>query len=164
MLFPPPAALLPLFNYFEASWLGHYIRDSLWLFAAIESVHLLALAAMGGAVLVVDLRLAGFFLKSQPVSGVARDAQPWLIGALIVILTSGFLLLIDEPLRCYYSDAFWVKMTFLGLAIVFTFTVRLWVTRSGERRLAPVWLKLVGIVSILLWSGVGMGGRAIAFF
>ena len=40
----------------------HAIRDSLWQFAAIEAVHLLALAMIGGAVLIVDLRLLGWTL------------------------------------------------------------------------------------------------------
>ena len=34
----------------------------------IESVHLLALAVIGGAVLVVDLRLLGFGLRHQRLS------------------------------------------------------------------------------------------------
>jgi hypothetical protein len=156
--------LLPLFNYFDTLWLGHQIRDSAWLFAAIESVHLLGLAIIGGAVLTVDLRMAGILFKRQPLREVARDAQPWLVIGLSIMLTTGVLLMIDEPLRCYYSPAFWAKMIFLAAAILFTFTVRHKVARTDQTRLAPIWFRVVGFASILLWSGVGIGGRGIAFY
>ena len=43
----------------EAFWLGQLIVGSQWLFPVIESVHLLALATLGGSVLIVDMRLLG---------------------------------------------------------------------------------------------------------
>jgi hypothetical protein len=54
-------------------------------------------------------------------------------------------------------------MTSLFLAIVFTFTIQRRVILAGETRLRPVWSKVVAVVSILLWSGVGIGGRWIGF-
>ena len=42
----------------------------------------------------------------------------------MVMLPSGILLFLSESIKCYYSSAFWMKMTFLLLAIAFTFTVR----------------------------------------
>jgi hypothetical protein len=59
------------------------IRNSKWLFPVIESVHLLGLALIGGAVLMLDLRLLNLGLRRQPVRQVAADAQPWLIGSLV---------------------------------------------------------------------------------
>ena len=50
------------------------ISSSTWAFAVIESVHLLALSVIGGAVLMVDLRLLGFGLRRQRIADVARDA------------------------------------------------------------------------------------------
>ena len=73
-------SLLTFFEWCEGSAVGHAIRSSQWLFPVIESVHLLGLALMGGAVLVVDMRLFGLGLRRQPVAQLARDAQPWLIG------------------------------------------------------------------------------------
>ena len=153
--------VLELFKTIENSGLGKAIRDSKCLFPVIEAFHLLGLAVIGGAVLIVDLRLLGFVLREQPVSQIARDAQPWLIGSLIVMLVSGSLLFSSEATKCYYHDAFWVKMSSLALAILFTFTVRRKVTQAKE--LAPMWSKLVAVVSVALWSGVGIGGRWIGF-
>ena len=136
---------------------------SSWAFAVIESFHLLALSVIGGAVLIVDLRLLGLGLRTQPIADVARDARPWLVGSLIVMLVTGVGLFLSEPMKCYASTAFAVKMTCLALALVFTFTVRMKVTMADEGRVRPAWLKLVALVSLALWFGVGASGRWIGF-
>jgi hypothetical protein len=155
--------LYPFFEWCEASTIGNGIRNSLWAFAAIESVHLLALAAIGGAVLMVDMRLLGLGLRRQPIAEVARNAYPWFVGSLIVMIVTGVALFLSEAVKCYYSTPFWVKMSSLALAITFSFTVRRKVTLADESRVRPIWHKVVAIVSLLLWFGVGAGGRWIGF-
>ena len=155
--------LLPYFQALESSSIGQAIRDSVWLFPFIEAFHLLALAVIGGAVLLVDFRLLGLGLKRQPVAVLAKDAQPWLVGSLLIMLTSGVLLFLSESIKCYYSFAFWTKMTALALAILFTFTIRRRVTLADEVRVGPVWSRVVAAISILLWATVGWGGRWIGF-
>jgi hypothetical protein len=155
--------LLNLFEWCEATALGQAVKTSAWAFAVTESIHLLALAAIGGAVLVVDLRLLGFGLRNQRVADVARDAHPWMVGSLIVMLLTGVTLFMSEAIKCYYSTPFWVKMTSLALALLFTFTIRRKVTLAEEGRVRPVVYKLVALVSLALWFGVGAGGRWIGF-
>ena len=155
--------MLPLFQAIEASAVGQLIKNSKWAFAAIESIHLLALAVIGGAVLVVDLRLLGLGLRRQPVAEIARDAFPVLVASLIVMIVTGIGLFVSESIKCYYSTPFWVKMTSLSLAILFTFTIRRKVTMSEEAGVPPIWMKLVALVSLTLWFGVGAGGRWIGF-
>jgi putative flippase GtrA len=156
-------SLLPFFTWCEKSAIGESIRNSQWLFPVIESVHLLALVLIAGAVLVVDMRLFGLGLRRQPVAQLARDAQPWLIGGLTVMLSTGILLFLAEAIKCYYSPAFAVKMTSLLLALIFTFTVHRKVVLAVESRVGPIWSRVVAVVSVTLWSGVGMGGRWIGF-
>src|SRR5438552_3191345 len=152
-------SLLPFFQWCEKTPVGEAIRSSLWLFPVVETFHLLALAVIGGAILIVDLRLFGFGLRRQAAASVARDAEPWLIGSLMVMLPTGILLFLSESIKCYYSAAFRVKMISLLLAIVFTFTVRRKVALTEERRVRPLVSKLVALVSLTLWSTVGAGGR-----
>jgi len=156
-------SLLPFFTWCEQTAIGEAIRSSQWLFPVIESVHLLGLVVIAGAVLVVDMRLLGLGLRQQPVAQLARDARPWMIGSLIVMLTTGILLFLAEATKCYYSPAFAVKMISLLLAITFTFTVRRKVALADEGRVGPLWSRLVAVVSVALWSGVGIGGRWIGF-
>src|SRR5579864_4449474 len=110
-------SLLGFFQWCEQSGIGEAIRKSSWLFPVIEAIHLLGLGVIGGAVLVIDLRLLGLGLRRQPVAQVTRDAQPWLVGSLIVMIATGSLLFLSEAIKCYYHPAFWVKMTSLLLAI-----------------------------------------------
>ena len=156
--------LLAFFKWCEASWLGKGISGSVYLFPVVEAVHLLGLAVMGGAVLIVDLRLAGLGLRNEAISRVAKDAEPWLIASLVVMLVSGFMLMTSEAMRCYYNLAYWIKMWSLLLAMIFTFTVRRRVAMADANSVRPVWAKLVALISVLLWSGVGFGGRGIGFY
>ena len=155
--------LLPFFQWCESTALGTAIRMSPWAFAVIESVHLLGLAVIGGAVLLVDLRMLGFGLTNQRIAELARAVFPWLVGSLVVMLLTGVALFLSEPLKCYDSRAFWVKMISLGLAMLFTLTIRRRVTLADETRVRPIWFKLVALVSLALWFGVGGGGRWIGF-
>jgi hypothetical protein len=156
--------MLALFQWIERSALGTSVNESLYAFALIESVHLLALAVIGGAVLIVDLRLLGFGLKRLPVSQVARAAQPWLIGSLIAIIVTGFPLFASLAAGKYYvNEAFWYKMYFLAAATIFTFTVRQRIAMGDEVRATSAVGKLTAVASLVMWSGVGVMGRAIGF-
>ena len=146
-----------------ASAVGQAISGSTWAFAVIESAHLLALALIGGAVLMVDLRLLGLGLRSQSVQEVAKDAWPWFVGSWTAMIVTGLLLFVSEPLKLYYSTAFFWKMVFLLLGTIFAVTVRRSVALADEGRVSPVVMKLVGLISLALWFGVGAGGRWIGF-
>lgn len=156
-------SLLPFFQWCETTALGSAIRRSLWLFPVIESVHLIGLAVLGGALLVLDLRLLGLGLRRQPVAQLARDAQPWLVGSILVMLGSGISLFLSESVKCYYSQPFWIKMTALPPAILFTFTVRRSVAMADEAAAKPLVCKLVALVSLALWFTVAAAGRWIGF-
>ena len=153
--------LLPFFEWCEASFIGQTIRESLWLFPVIEAVHLLGLAAMGGALLIVDLRLLGVGLR-QPIPEIAREARRWLLWSLAAMLLTGTALFLSESVKCYWNPSFWVKMTTLPVAIVFTFAVR---EQIAKRATADAtWrTRVVALVSIALWFTVAAAGRWIGF-
>ena len=156
--------LVPIFHGLEGSALGTSVRQSLWLFPIIECFHLLSLALLGGTVLVVDMRLLGFGLRSQPSADLWRKVQPWLIGALAVSIGTGILMFLSEAIKCYYSPPFWYKMSFLALAAGFTFTAHRKVVQAELGRIPPIVVKVTALVSLLLWFGVGFSGRWIAFY
>ena len=154
--------LLPIFKWFDKSWMGQFIADSRWLFPAIEAVHIVALAVLLGALLVLNLRLLGITFTNKPIAQLARELSVWVFCSLVIILTSGFLLFSSEAIKSYTSVPFQVKMVFLFFAIIFHYTVYSRIT-SADDKIAPAWNKLAAIVSILLWTGVGIGGRGIGF-
>jgi hypothetical protein len=156
-------SLLPFFQWCYQSAIGETIRESIWLFPVIEAFHLLGLGLTVGAVLMVDLRLLGAGLRKQPVAELAAAVQPWLLGSLTLMITSGTLLFLSEAVKCYYSFPFWVKMTSLFLVLLFTFTVRRRVTRTGLASDRPLLGQVTALVSLTLWFGVAWGGRWIGF-
>lgn len=155
--------LLPFFQWCETTALGSTIRTSKWLFPVIESVHLLGLAVLGGLVLLIDLRLLGLGLKKQPVAQLSKDAEPWLVASVIVMLVSGVLLFLSESVKCYYSQPFWVKISAIPLALLFTFTVRRKAARADDADVRRGRSALVAFVSLLLWFAVAAAGRWIGF-
>jgi branched-subunit amino acid transport protein len=153
--------LWQLAQWSEATALGTAIRNSEYAFPMIEFVHLAALAVIGGAVIVVDMRLLGLGLKTVPLPRLAKDAQPYVTASLLVMLVTGIALYTSEATKCYASAAFWIKMISLVLAIVFTYTIRKRTTRAADLQ---AWAgKTVAVVSLLLWFGVAWGGRWIGF-
>ena len=156
-----------LFHYFKVVndlQVSKDIGTSVWIFPIVQAFHLVALAIFAGAVLVVDLRLMGRGLKDRPLRQVTRDAQPWLIWGFVGLLATGIPQLMQNALREYYSIFFWIKMDFLGLALIWMFTVRRTTTQGDETQMGAFRLKAVGLVSILLWLGVAVPARLIGLF
>ena len=156
-------SLLPFFEWCYQTPIGETIRNSTWLFPLIEAFHLLGLGFAAGAVLIVDLRLLGVGLSRQRVAQLSADAQPWLLGSLTLMFASGIPLFLSESTKAYYSFAFWVKMTSLFLALIFTFTVRRHMTRTDPTPDHPLPARLTALTSLGLWFGVAWGGRWIGF-
>jgi uncharacterized membrane protein YhdT len=155
--------LLPFFSWCEHSRIGQTIQGSVWLFPVIESIHLVGLGVIAGAVLIVDMRLLSIGLRSQSAEEVAANARPWMIASLGLMVASGTLLFLSEATKCYYSFPFWFKMSSLALAIVFTFTLKSRVIRQKLDQRYPLLGKATAIVSLGLWFGVAWGGRWIGF-
>jgi hypothetical protein len=155
--------LLPIFKWFDASAMGLWVRDSRWIFPAIEAVHIVALALLFGAILMLNLRLMGLILTNKPMSQLARDLSPWVLCSLIIILATGTLLFASEALKAYASVPFQVKIVLLFAAMLFHYSVFSKVTKSDFADVHKVWSKLAAVVSILLWLGVGVAGRGIGF-
>ena len=156
-------SLLPFFQWCYQTAIGEAVRESTWLFPLIEAFHLIGLGLTAGAVLIVDLRLLGVGLSRQPVAQLSESVEPWLLGSLTLMFASGIPLFLSESIKCYYSFAFWVKMTSLLLALVFTFTVRRRVTRPDLTSEPPLPNRVTALISLGLWFGVAWGGRWIGF-
>lgn len=140
------------------------IRESVWFYTVDQAFHLVALGIFAGAVLVVDLRLLGRGMSDQPLAKVAKDAEPWFIGAFLALLVTGIPQLMSNAMRQYFSEFFWMKMEFMVVALIFTFTLRRRVAMAEEGRINPIWLKLVGLASIGLWLAVAIPARLIGLF
>ena len=155
--------LLPFFQWTDRTWLSAAINGSKWLFPAIEAVHIVALCLLFGAIVLLDLRLFGLAFRNRPVRDLADELAPWTLCSLIIILVTGVLLFASEAMKSYVSLPFRFKMVFLVAAILFHYTIYRQVTTVAIDQ-EPPWGKLAATVSLVLWFGVGWGGRGIGFF
>ena len=152
--------LYSLCQQLEATPIGEGIKNSTWLFPAIEAVHLIALALLGGSLLMLDLRLIGVGLTGQPTSAVERSTRPWLIGAILTMVTTGMLIGFSEALKLLDRKAFAVKMIALAAALIFTFAIR---NPRARRDVGGAPAKAIALVSLGLWLTVALAGRWIGF-
>ena len=130
-----------------------------WVVGAL-AVAFLASGAAGLIHEVVWVRLLGFVFRSRPIAELASAAAPWQRRSLALAIATGSLLFLSEPMKLYYSEPFWIKISCLALVVVFDFTLRKRAARGDASRLGA---RLAGLVSLALWSGVAWGGRWIGF-
>jgi len=159
--------MLPFCKWLEQTSVGASIRDSLWLFPVIETLHLLGMAALVGTVVVFDLRLLGWMLRRQRVSDLAGRLLPWSWLGFAVQVVTGALLFSSEAVKVYPNPAFRLKMLLIFLAgvhaLIFHGTVYRNVAAWDDSEAMPAGAKVAGLVSILLWIAIVAAGRFIGF-
>jgi len=143
-----------------------WMRLAGWLIPTVQTVHILALAALMGSAVLLDMKLAGVMARTDAGATLVRRYLPVLWGALAVLFVSGFTLLWAEPERVLSKTIFWVKMSLVLLAFLLTFLLRkrlLDREAAGEPVPAGRFDKAFGWIALLIWI-VALGcGRWIAY-
>jgi len=129
-------------------------------FPTVEIVHMIGIVFLVGSAALVDFRLLGWRLAHTPVWEIASDLAPWTTTGLVLVLITGPLLLATDPDRYYLATQFRFKMACLLLALVFDLAVGRRV-RAERSTATPGLQRFAGLVSLVLWSCVVLGGRAI---
>lgn len=161
------APLLNFCQWLQDTAFSTGIRESLWLFPAIETIHVLALAVSIGTIALVDLRLVGVALKKQPISEVSKQLLPWALGGFALMFITGILLFASLPMKCYASVFFRIKMVLLLLAganaLFYQFSFFPHMGEWDELPAPPVPVRIIGGLSLVLWIGVVTAGRNMAY-
>jgi hypothetical protein len=159
--------MLEFCQWLDQTAVGSTIRQSLWLFPAIETVHLLGMAALVGTITVLDLRLLGWVMPQKRVSEVTARLLPWAWLGFGVQVVTGVLLFSSEAVKIYGNPAFRLKMLFLLLAGIQSLVFQTVVSRKlhawDDRPSPPVMARVMGMISILLWVAIVTAGRFIGF-
>lgn len=143
-----PALQGPLDALAQVEFIRH-LNQTTWLFAIVETFHILSMVALGGAVIVLNLRLLGGVLGDVPAASVERATRPWLIGGAIGTVLTGFYMGLATVVTLLPNGAFFVKMIALVAAILLSLAVSRQV-RSGADESAPPPVLLAGS-AIALW-------------
>jgi len=146
-------SLFTLCQWIETTSLSTAIREGALYYPILGAFHMAGIGWFGGMVLMGDLRVLGIGLN-VPAADLLSQFRLWKWLGFAVMLISGGLLWWCEPIVCYKSLSFNIKLMLLVLlgvnALVF--------------RKAKAYSKLGACLSLLLWVGLVFAGRGIAFF
>lgn len=149
-------------DWLSSTAFSQLIQTTTWSIPAIQTVHILALALLFTAALLLSLRIAGRGLSAEPLAQLtARFSRMiWLL--LLVLLVSGSLLIIAEPGRTITNPVFYLKMVQLAVVVLITAWLAAVSRREGFR---PGGLHIAaGVLAMLLWTGIIFAGRFIAYY
>jgi len=136
-------------TWIEQTNISSAIRQSDWAVMALEAVHLLGLALLGGTAVIIALSAAR---RTAPTIGTfVTELRPVAFVGLALMVLSGALIAWSMPFKYYNNAAFQWKMVLLACALL----VAGLLTRKPSRVLA--------LLSLLLWLSVGFSGRLIGF-
>jgi hypothetical protein len=150
----------------EGLAIAQAMRDSPWLYPAVEIAHILGFTVLVGATFMFDLRVLGLS-RQISVRALSRHLLPWSMGALLVIVPTGLMMFAAHAEDLLDNGAFELKMALLlaaGMnAAMFRTgpyqTVKSWDTNAT----APLLARASVALSIALWIGVISCGRMIAY-
>ncbi len=119
-LIPEPGltTIQQLLSWIQATSISTAIRRADWAVMALEAVHLLGLALLGGAACILALaavRRSG--LRGLSVATLARGLRPLFGIGLLLMIASGTFIVLSMPFKYYLNTAFRVKMLLLVAAV-----------------------------------------------
>ena len=154
-------------QWLQRTSIGTAMRDSLWLFPAIETVHICGIILLVGSTSLLDLRLMGLTFREEPVSKLAKRFLPWAWVGFAVQVVTGGLMFSSEATKMFGNRAFQIKMLLILAAgfnaFVFDRLAYQSVARWENDPVAPLSARIAGLLSMLLWFGIIAAGRWIAY-
>ena len=162
MTFEALPALKPFFDWSGSLQIADWVQKTPNVFPFVETFHLLALTLLLGTILLQDLRLLGVGLKNWTPAGLSNQIHRLTNWSLAVIVATGYLLFASEADRAYHNPAFFWKMIVLAAAITQHYALHVRTRRLDTARI-PAWARASALLSLALWFGVGVMGRAIGF-
>lgn len=160
----------PLDRFAQIEWIKE-LNQTTWLFAIVETAHLLSMVILGGAVLVLNLRLLGAILKDVPAKSVEAATRPWLRVGIIGTVSTGVYMGVATIVTLLPNGAFFVKMIALIAAVLLSMAVSKQVRESGDGSerpplglvIASAALWLVGLVLFAATTELASGSLIVAF-
>jgi hypothetical protein len=160
-------SLLPFCQWLADTHGSVALRESLFMYPLVESAHVLTLCLFVGLTVMLDLRLLGLVLRRVEVSEAAERLVPWMTAGFVVLVITGVALVYAIPVRSYQSIWFRGKCIMLILA-----GLNVWIFHSGIytrvtewdlAAIAPRAARRAGLASLILWAGIIVFGRMMAY-
>lgn len=153
-------------DWLAATAVSHWLQDRLWIVPTSQSIHILMISVVFAAAVLLNLRLLGLSATGRPVSALVGAVVPWMYAALTVLLLTGIVQTVTEPVRQFVAPAFWWKMLMIVIVVALTRALQLAVRADPARwdgAGRPRAARLLALVSLALWIGIIYCGRFIAY-
>lgn len=138
-----------------------------WMIPVIQSLHIIGIGIAVGSTLMMALRVLGWVGMDQTLLATQVRFGPWLTGALCLLLASGGLLVVAEPVRELVTFSFWLKMAFVAtltsLAVAFQVSVRQQEQRWEQTLVSRPGVRLAAILVFVVLGCIILLGRLIAY-
>ena len=150
----------------ESTAVAVAMRESVWLYPAVEIAHILGFVILVGAAAMFDLRLLGLS-RAIPVTGLARHLLPWARLGLALAAPTGVLMFVAEATTTAANTAFQLKLVLIGLAVLNAAVFHRWAFKSvkywDREAASPPAARAAAAISLALWTTVIACGRLIAY-
>jgi hypothetical protein len=148
-------------------WAVYLLSNVPGLPPIVQAIHILGIGVVMGSIVMIDLRVLGVAVPSQKVGEMIRRLLPWTWWALLSNALTGLLFVFARPQRYFLNPVFGIKFSFMVPAVLLALVV-FWLNRREdgywERSSARLWsARAIATVSVVLWIGVVMAGRWIAY-
>jgi putative copper export protein len=155
-------------DWLSTTFLSVFIQNhNSWVIPTIQSIHIVGISVVMGSVLMIDLRILGWAGRDQTLRQTTSRFGPWLTAALCLMLATGILMVIGEPVRELVTFSFWFKMSLVAVgtlaAAIFQVTLRKHEREWEETLVNRGSIKCLAILTFLIWAGVIVLGRLIAY-
>ena len=134
-----------------------------WAIPTIQSIHIVGIAVVLGSVFMIDLRLLGWAGMDQTLRQTTNRFGPWLMGALWLMLATGILMVIGEPVRELITFSFWLKMFLVAVGTVIAVIFQAAVGKHEEDEVKGGSLRWLAVLTFLIWASIIVLGRLIAY-
>jgi hypothetical protein len=160
------AILSDVSKWLATTSLSHTVQTAGWIIPTLQTIHILCVAVLFSAAVLVDLRIWRLFLRELPMRDVGRRFLPLIWPVVLILLITGGLLIVGEPRRSLLNATFYVKMALLAVALVITGLLQWSLASPGfwdQDNAHRVAGRLAATASLLAWCGVIFAGRFIAY-
>jgi hypothetical protein len=153
----------------ETSALSQAIKDATWAIPLLQSIHIVTIGVVFVSSLMIALRVMGRMRADEPFAVVWGRFAPWMWYGLVVMVVTGVLLVIGEPVREFTALSFWLKMSLLAIAVIATFVLGRTFGPSGATYAAAggaqfsPGAKVLAAGIMVVWIAIIFLGRAIAY-
>lgn len=155
-------------EWLSTTFLSVFIQDhNAWIVPLIQSVHIVGIAAVFGSVFLLDLRILGWAGMDQTLRQTTNRYGPWLTGSLCLLLVTGVLMVVGEPVRELVSFSFWMKMLLLAIGTLIATVFRISLSRYEQAWESTLvhrgGIKGLAILTLAIWASIIVLGRLIAY-